>query len=72
MKKERYNRYTMYWTLPNGVPVHHTVIAVSKRHAFEKALGNPIVNMYLIDYMMDFEMKFHEGLFLWNIDGKMA
>jgi hypothetical protein len=72
VKTNKIDKYTLMWLHPNGAMMNFTVDAVSKEHALSKALGDPILNIYLIDYMSQYGYEVNVDHFLWNINGKLG
>jgi len=60
------HKFTMKWVSANDIPMEFSIYAKTKQHALEKALGNPITNIYLLDYLFQFEGNlFSVDHFLW-------
>ena len=67
------NTYTLAWTIPDGRMVEHTVEASSKEHALSKAFGNPVVNIWLVEYTMQFPGNpMNVDLFMWTVNGRIG
>lgn len=69
--KERHDNYTLTWVLEDGRKMSCTVNAVSKEHALSKAMGDSLKNMFIIDYLSQFD-HFDTTNFLWSINGKIS
>lgn len=66
-------KYTLFWVHDSGVTLQVTVEATSKEHALAKACSDPIHNIYIFDYLSQFEDDMiNTNHFLWNIDGKIG
>lgn len=66
--------FTLKWVHHSGCMMEYTIDkAESKEHALSKAMGDPICNIYLIDYMDQFHGNmFSVDNFLWDVNGRIG
>ena len=73
MEDTENHKFTMKWVSTNDIPMEFSVYGKTKQHALGRALGNPLVNVYLIDYLLQFEGNMMQvDHFLWLIDGRIG
>lgn len=65
--------YTLFWVHDSGQTMQVSVEATSKEHALSKACANPIHNIFIFDYLSQFEDDMiNTNHFLWNINGRIG